>query len=50
MGGMAARMKRQPDCVDNSGVRMWAQENLMCMIWIIFRDEPGRVLLGLLFP
>lgn len=46
---MAAGMKRYPDRVDNSGVRMWAQENLMCMIWISLRDAPGRVLLDLLF-
>jgi hypothetical protein len=46
---MDAGMKRQLDRVDNSGARMWAQENLMCMIWISFRDESGRVLLDLLF-
>jgi hypothetical protein len=41
MGVMAAGLKRQPVCVDNSGARMWTQRISDVHDWISFRDEPG---------
>lgn len=41
MGVTAAGMKRQPDFVDNSGVRMWAQRIFNVHDGMSIPDEPG---------